>query len=176
MADRPLAAVDALLSDDAAAFGSYCATQDAADWPDYRVLDAMLIVAARQRWPEHDLDGLVRFARTVPDRIPDFLELPQLFAEALLRTALGESGLLVGIPASYDFVWQLGLIAALAFGPEVMGSAFLGGGAAPLSCTVPSAVCTTVPSGTGSTMSSPSAPLRLLPCPGFPDVARRCGA
>src|SRR5450432_2949658 len=42
--------------------------------------------------------------------------------------------------------------------------------------TTPSSPLTTVPSGTGRIMSSPLAPSRLLPCPGFPEVARRCGA
>jgi hypothetical protein len=41
--------------------------------------------------------------------------------------------------------------------------------------TSPDAVFTTVPLGTGSTRSWPSAPKRLPPWPGLPLVARRCG-
>jgi hypothetical protein len=102
-----------LSSSDSAVLERYCSAQEVLNWPDREQIRAIVETCAKRRWPYSDHDDIVQFVRSLHGRLSGTLIIPPLFAEGLLRAALGEENLTVGIPVPYQFVWNLALAIAL---------------------------------------------------------------
>ncbi|SDM29591.1 hypothetical protein [Allokutzneria albata] len=95
-----------------AALEEYCARQQRSAFPDDALVTRALAEVARARWPELDRAAVAEFARQLAERDLD-VTISALFAEAVVRSALGEAHLTAELPVEYRFPWSIALINAL---------------------------------------------------------------
>ncbi|MCP3804925.1 hypothetical protein NLX83_37235 [Allokutzneria sp. A3M-2-11 16] len=94
------------------ALEEYCGRQHRSAYPGDALVTRALAEAARGRWPELDRAAVADFARGLADRDLG-VTISALFAEAVIRSALGETHLTAELPVEYRFPWSIALINAL---------------------------------------------------------------
>ena len=95
------------------ALEEYCGRQHRSAYPGDALVTRTLAEAARGRWPELDRAAVAEFARDLGDHADLGVTISALFAEAVIRSALGEAHLTAELPVEYRFPWSIALINAL---------------------------------------------------------------